>query len=383
MQQNSVQTQDASKKNKSFQLAEAGQDRASWKLRESDSTWNIVAGTGTLINYNNDYVYTDVAGGSYKIKISSGPSIGKVTVISKGMAKGSTAVRAIKGIYSKASSVTGAMLVAGGVTFKPNLDVEWGPIVGYNSMTSPSNTYPRKYCAGQIQGRCTVSGACNGALPAGNWVNYDYAAFQNLGNAPTIDLTNYRNLAKSSCVPLLSGVAPNPGPGGCNSGYYNGAADIPNGYDFRCSTCVIFIEGATSLNNNSFIDVGALCATGDVDFKAKNVNYVSTIPATAQLEYQYAGGGYGSSAVAYWNTTFAPGYPHYTINGCGMHGFLYCGGNISTAAGNGQMCGAVYIAGTISINTFTVYYDSVVGNNIALQGATVTRASWDEILTSW
>jgi hypothetical protein len=178
-------------------------------------------------------------------------------------------------------------------------------------------------------------------------------------------------------------VAPLAGPGGCNSGYYNGNADVPNGYSFTCSTCVIFIEGATRLNNNSWVDLQALLATGDVDFKAKNFNYNATIPATAQSEYQYIGGPLGPSAVAYWNANFQPTYPNYTINGCGMHGFLYCGGNLSTGAGNGKLCGSVYIGGTISINTIFVYYDGIVTTNIYLSNASIIRNSWIEILTTW
>jgi hypothetical protein len=376
-------------KTKAFQLAEAGQDRGIWKLRESDTTWaNAVAGT-IISGYHDDVVYADVNGGTYKIKFVAGPAPGQVTVISKGKATNSTDVRAISGIYSK-GVVSGALSVVGGLDWKPNLHVEWGPVVAYNSITStPSDRYPRKYSAGSISGYDTDPTAPNGAMPGENWSAYDYASYYSLGAAPTIDLDSYRALAKKSCVPPLKKATGNSAAAHlvttCDTGYYTEDASIdkPGGgssdYTFTCSTCVIFIEGTIkSFPNDSWLDVRALLATGDVDFNAKNTTYLADIPSTAQDEYRYA-----PTATAYWAGKGWTNGGTYSIANCGMHGFLYSGGDLKNAGGNTILVGALFIAGALSANTTTIYYDSAVANNVLFQTSTISRISWDEIRLAW
>ncbi len=397
MQKDSKDAQGNAKKTTAFQLAEAGQDRGAWKLRESDTIWSqAIAGTA-ISGYNNDVTYTDVDGGQYKILFTAGPLSGQVTVTSKGLTTNTTDVRAIRGIYSK-GTVAGALSVVGGLNWKPNLNVEWGPVVAYNSITStPANRYPRKYSAGGISGYDTDPTSPNGAMPGDNWSTYDYASYYNLGTAPTIDLNSYRALALNSCVPPLrkgsgSGAAEHAlGPNGCDSGYYrtnpssgavNVKIDVASGggnYTLTCATCVIFTEGAvTSFPNNSWLNVRALVAVGDVDFNAKNTTFVATVPATAQNEYQYS-----TAGTTYWTSKGWTNGGTYSIANCGMHGFLYTGGDLQNAGGNSIIVGALFVNGSLTVNTTTVYYDSAVGNNILYQSATISRASWDEIRTTW
>src|SRR5262245_56208377 len=128
----SVQT---TKKTTALQVAEAGQDRAAWKLRESDIVWSSATAGYTITGYHNDTEHVDVPGGKYKILISTSADAGAVEVISKGKADGSDEVRAIKAKYSKAA-VAGALSVVGGLEWKPNLIVEWGRVVSYNYITN-------------------------------------------------------------------------------------------------------------------------------------------------------------------------------------------------------------------------------------------------------
>jgi len=74
------------KKDKSLHLAEIGQDRGAWKLRESDTIWNNALGGTAVSNYDGTTEFTEVAGGRYKIQFSAGPGPGEVTVLSKGKA---------------------------------------------------------------------------------------------------------------------------------------------------------------------------------------------------------------------------------------------------------------------------------------------------------
>ena len=63
-------------------LAEAGIDRGTWKLQSSTSTWaTAVAGT-VITGYNFDTTYTDIPGGSYRIKFATGSLVNGLSTIS-------------------------------------------------------------------------------------------------------------------------------------------------------------------------------------------------------------------------------------------------------------------------------------------------------------
>lgn len=400
IQKDSKDAQSLGKKNNSFQLAEAGQDRGAWKLRESDTVWTNAISSTTITGYNNDITYSDVAGGQYKILFAAGPAPGQVTVISKGLATGTNDVRAIEGVYSK-GTIAGAMSVVGGLNWKDNLTVHWGPIVEYGSITAvPPTRYPRKYCAGSIKdsasGYDDSASAPNGAMPSGDWAAYDYASYYDLGNAPSIKLNDYRTLARNTCLTELDATtgpgaaAHELGPTGCHSGYYTADVNIiPNAggnFILTCSTCVIFTEGAVkSFPNNAWLDIRALLAIGDVDFNAKNTTYIATVPANAQDEYQYdpLGNLAAGTATKYWNDSGWVNGANFTLSNVGMHGFIYCGGDVKNAGGNTILVGALFVAGSLTVNTTTIYYDSVVAENILYENATISRVSWDETRTTW
>ena len=54
-------------------IAETGLDRAIWYLQSTTTTWSAAAAGGVLTGYNFDKTYSDVPGGQYRIKFSSGP----------------------------------------------------------------------------------------------------------------------------------------------------------------------------------------------------------------------------------------------------------------------------------------------------------------------
>jgi hypothetical protein len=383
------------KKTIALQLAEAGQDRGAWKLRESDNMWNTAASGVAIAGYNDDVVYSDVDGGQYKISISTSTELGKVQIISKGRSTGETDIRAIKAIYSR-GAVLGAMSVNGALQYRPNLNVHWGPVVTFTSITQdPDEHYPRKYSAGQIVGRDVVNDSDNGAMPSGNWAISDYAAFYDLGAVPVVDLDYYKTKAKASIVePVLkrgsgSGdAAPYTGDG-YNSGYYpgttnSGGVKVEKGtgsgnLSFACSTCVVYIEGEVKrYPSGTWLDVEALVVTGDMDFNGGGNSYTTTIPNLASEEYQYV-----SEGTQKWTDEGWTDGGSETVTDCGFHGFLYVGGNVTNAGGGSTLVGAIFVNGTITTNTTTVYYDSAVTNNVRLSNAVINRDSWDEIRTSW
>jgi hypothetical protein len=366
------------RKTTALQLAEAGQDRGAWKLRESDTIWNNAVAGSTLTGYNFDTVYADVSGGSYKIQFSPGSVSGQVKVVSKGQTSGSTEIRTIEAIYSKGNTA-GAMTITGGLTWKPGMHVHWGSLVEYTSIDStPPDYFPRKYSAGQIVGRDIVNDSNNGAMPSGNWTAYDYAAFYNLGTAPSVNLPSYLLLAQATTIPALSGGTASP----VGSGYYpSGDITIPNNYSLTCSTCVIYLGGKLKKfpggGVSAWLDIKALIVIGDVDYNADGTDYAATIPTRAQDEYQHP------TAAAVWTTAGWTNGAVTTIYDVGMHGFLYCGGDMDNSGGNAILVGSAFIAGSISLNRFIVYYDSTVGSNVLYSNQTITRVSWDETLTSW
>jgi hypothetical protein len=210
-----------------------------------------------------------------------------------------------------------------------------------------------------------------------------------LGNPPSVDLDSYRNLAKNSCVPALNRTSGNSAAahtmnGTCDSGYYTESLKIdpPGGgggdYSLTCSTCVIFVEGSVaSFPNSAWLDVRALVATGDIDFNARSATYTATIPSHASDEYQHSSLG-GYFAAQGWTNGGTK-----VISSVGMHGFLYAGGDVSNAGGGSVMVGSLYVGGSLSVNTMTVYYDESVAQNVIVQNATITRSSWDEIAAAW
>jgi hypothetical protein len=294
------------------------------------------------------------------------------------------------------------MSVNGALQYKPNLNIEWGPVITYSAITqSPANYYPRKFSAGAITGRDTVNDSMNGAMPSGDWAHYDYASFYDLGTAPTINLTYYLNLAKNSIVPLLakgtgSGNASPWTAGGFNSGYYpataqGGSTGNSNGvkvekgtgsgnYYFSSSTSVIYVEGDVQRwPSGTWVDSEAMIVTGNSDFNGGGNTYDATIPPAAQDEYRYSPDGVNYWASKGWT---AGGTAHLTD--VGMHGFLYVGGNVGNAGGGATMVGAIMVNGGVTTNTMTVYYDAAVTSNIKLSNAPIQRYSWDEIrVSSW
>lgn len=379
-------------KTTSLHLAEVGQDRGAWKIRESDDVWETILADDPISGYDNDVEHEDVDGGVYKIDLSSGPGDDQVTVVSKGKANGSDQIRIIEAIYTKGVTL-GAMSCSGAIDYKPNLVVHWGPVVSYTSIDKePDQRYPRKFSAGQIVGYDTVNDNNNGALPGDNWSTYDYVAFYDMGVEPEIILDNYRQAAKDSVIPPLrrktgSSEAAHDTSQGWDSGYYTEDIKIEEpgtgqtDYIFECSTCVIFVEGNISqFANGSYLNIRALLATGNVDYNSRTQVFTATVPASASDEYQHS----SLQSPNYFSTTMG-----WTDGGTtnladiGYHGFLYAGGNLTNAGGGACMVGAIFVGGSISVNQITVYYDESVAEDVEMGEMPITRSSWDEITGSW
>lgn len=390
-----------------FHLAEAAVDRGIWKLTESDENWTDAKDGNDITGYENDVEYTDVAGGLYRILFSSGPNSGEVTVLGTGRDTSTKEVRAVQAIYTKAA-INAGLQVEGGMDYRPNMEVHWGPVVNYTSINqSPSDYFPRKYSKGQITGRDTVNDSVNTDT-------LEYWAFNtDLGTPPQVDLDHYKTVAKASVIPVDNGVgsitqiksgSPLAIASPTGSGYFSlltggensGASGLrfddksgnvsPNAYRFQNSTSVIYIDGTsgqeTQMTSKSYLQVNAMIVAGhDLDCNADDFdNFNATVPANAALEYQHA-----SLSSYTWPGKTAPGPGNccYDIDNLAGHGFFYVGGDMSNAGGGTTFIGVVDVIGTITMNTVTIYYDSAIASGIKLKAGSPRRISWKEIKTTW
>ena len=390
VQNESKWTVKSKKTTSAFHAAEAGLDRGIWKLSESASNWDTIMGGGTISGYTGTTVYNlyldslnTVIGGQYKVNITAGPTTDAITIRSIGRDASDSEVRGIEAIYSR-TSMNASLTVNGGIKWKPNLVIHWGPVVTYTSVTmSPNQYYPRKFSKGAIAGRDTSPTAPNSD-------GKEYWAFEDLGTAPQVDLAYYKNLALQSRIPSSAGggtirkatggsaaVASPPGSGFFRAADNNGGVRFFNSYTFNNSTSVIYCDGTVDFTNTCFIRAQAVIGEGNVDFNAKNTLYPAKVPSNAGDEYVKA------KEVNPGYTYPGEGSATYTVPDCGMHGFLYCGGDMNNAGGNAAMVGVADVIGDVNINVFTIYYDVAISTSLRLSNATSRQVSWKEFSASW
>jgi Tfp pilus assembly protein PilX len=88
------------KNTRAFNLAEVGLDRGVFKLNET-GIWDIVCAGISVFDYNGQTIYSDIEGGYYKIKISSGPNQNEVTITASGKDLVTGECRTIQAVYYK------------------------------------------------------------------------------------------------------------------------------------------------------------------------------------------------------------------------------------------------------------------------------------------
>ena len=418
-----------------FNLAEAGVDRAYWKLTERSIYWENLKNGTPIPGYNFDTVYSDIPStvnplGYYTICIASSPpstSEGedvKITCIAKD--KGDKEIRAIEVIYTKTKGIQSATVVGGKQEWKEGFWVHWGPAVSYNIIDLQDDQddiyWPRRFSVTSIKPWDENPAPPNEypfTNPADQKCGY---AYYELPTPPEIDFDYYKDKAKKSWVPMPEGSAKNADPTG--SGYFPNAGEIKfQGYDFRSSTSVIYIEQAKVMlndeedeeNDNTFIRVEALLAIkGNMHIHSDGIdNYTVSVPTTAWKEYQagkprnattdsadhqnpdtiladeYPGdGGYRTTKPSYTMPGMfdAKKYTKNTIkaDGVAFHGFLYSGPEREHCSGGRNIIvGVVYARAGLDVDTVIIYYDSTVGENIKTSSGGLKRSSWREVLLTW
>ncbi|MFN3966141.1 MAG: hypothetical protein ACK4JE_00365, partial [Endomicrobiia bacterium] len=179
------------RKSTAFNLAEAGIDRGVWKLKSSTSTWEMASKGQVITGYNFDTVYTDVKGGVYRIKFSSGPGSREVTIISEGKDTTLQEVKAIKVIYRN-QVIPGAMISKGIITWANAFSAHWGPILSHNNINitdanAAKDYFPRKFSRQVVTSVPSYPRDTNGLAPPNEGFDWKSDASKEVPELPILD----------------------------------------------------------------------------------------------------------------------------------------------------------------------------------------------------
>lgn len=377
-----------------FHLAEAGVDRARWKLLENTDYW-VMTGTGTMAGYNFDQVYTAETGGTYTIKISSDPvDSDKRVVESAGRDPTTNEVRRIKAVIVNdnvaefATRAVKAVSNGAGATH-----IHWGPVMSGTSIDAKNRTYPRFFSAGHVDPQ-------DGGSTVASTDNLYWWSYYTLPPLPEVKFANYLSSATDSDT--LYGGAPN----GCGrttgATYHNSDATITFKSCQDTSGRTYYLDGAnTSVTFESggagnYIVGNVIVTNGNVTVKGgggAKEDYNTPLPPEAWKEY---GGDwdyyhdefdatYDDYADAEAASYQASGINYYLENVL-LHGFLYVGKNFYlSGGGSARLHGVLMVNGSADLasSTFDVFYDPEVSSDIMLQGLNLKLHSWYEVKGEW
>ena len=377
-----------------FHLAEAGVDRARWKLLETDDMW-VITGTGTIPGYNFDQVYEaeGTKGGTYAISITSHPTDADMRVVEAvGRDATQSQVRRIRAVLRNDNAADFATRAANMVSNTGGNDhIEWGPVISGNSIDATGRTYPRYFSAGHVtpqDGGSTVA-STDGVYW---WSYYDIPPF------PNIKFSAYLASATASDIEL--GGAPNGCGNGNSSTYYfvgdaefKGCQDTSNRTYYITGDATFKSGGAGNFIRGTVIILGNVIISGS---GGADGNYFAKLPPEAWKEYGHNAttwshyktfdpGGPGSYAVALSGNYQATGVT-YELDTVLLHGFMYTGGSQGLQGGGNCTLNGVLLSNqdaTMGTSTMEIYYDDNVASDILIQGVNIKLHSWYEVKAEW
>ncbi|OQA92360.1 MAG: hypothetical protein BWY26_00278 [Elusimicrobia bacterium ADurb.Bin231] len=377
MQDDVKQAIRGTKSTRAFHLAEAGLDRAIYKMNESLDVWNTFSGGVSVTGFDGQTVYSDIEGGYYKIHITSGPDEEQVTVISSGKDKLTDECRTIVAVFHRPLSVEGGVS-ATTISANGNVEVHWGPIRSLATIRLKGSAshmkYPRKYARGYIEPRYD-----SGPLPQyGSLADEELAEWHagyDVPDFPDMNFQEYEELAKQ-----VTGAPSGGSPAG--SSYYAGNMTFNNNVDY--TSRVYYIMGDCNLKNSHL--EGTLIVRGNLTTSGteKGADTIATVPTMAWKEYQEE----------VTDTSAADQYPgdggyrvcvsSYNIGQTLFNGFMYVGGTWIPVGGN-DFYGAVLTMNEINGHgTPTIWYDKDCVKTVKTTSMLkLERISWYEIRGKW
>ncbi|MFA5779961.1 MAG: hypothetical protein WC947_07470 [Elusimicrobiota bacterium] len=390
------------KSTRAFHLAEAGLDRGVYKLNETGIWDDVIEGTH-ITNYYGDKEYSDIEGGSYKIKLSTGAEEDEVIITASGKDSATAECRTIQAVYYKSPGVTGA-LNASGITAGGNFKIHWGPVYSIGAIVlsgSADNGFPRKYAAGQIT--CVGGGGHDhddptaGAPTSGpTGVNDEYQEWHDQREditLPEIDFDKYKADAQayetasgydvyrdtSVATTTFSGAYV----GGGSSGIYDDIADTFTTY---------YIENAATLTQCNL--KGVIICKGNMTFGTSNKGTARSATPHADAWKEYWNNTAEASGWGGPDSTDTGEYPgdsglhssstSFNMGNTAMRGFIYVGG-IADCGSSPSIYGSVICAGSVAgTGSPVIYYDKTCAENIEVTSTgRPTRQSWKELPPQW
>lgn len=370
-----------------FNLAQAGIDRAYWKLKSSTSTWANALDGITLAGYAFDQVYTDVEGGSYRISVTSGPLSQTVTVTAEGEDALRKEKRAITTVYTNLT-IPGAIISGAGINESGGSVVHWGPMLAMTNITltgsGATNHFPRK-----LSKQVVLPFDTNGLTPP-NTDNLEWWSGYDVPELPIFDFTALRSSAAATntlnCNGTVTGTHTNHV--ACGSSCVNCSVqniykdkDYNKGYVWYWDNNVSW-SGSNGIKGTVIVRGNLSIAGGDYYVPA-----AMNVPANAWQEYmkldtsasnQYPGDtGYRSTAA-----TYVLGSCGNTCEGgmsggdLGIEGFAYVGGTINMT-GDSDVHGALWVEqGWAGSGNVMIFYDDTLV--LPQLNVTLKRTSWKE-----
>ena len=368
-----------------FQLAEGALERGYQKVIESTQTWAAVQTGQALTGMSLNSSFTDLAGGSYAISVTSGPNLGEVTIIGVGRDKMNKETRALKAVYANSLMSDVSIAAAKGVTMNGNnIEVEWGAISSPRAISILTKSHPSYWSAAGIDKDIDGPGGNNCDSPNCWWWHSYYTA---LPPMPAISFSDYKSSA------IAAGNDP------CGHAYYQ-----PGNWSTNCDSLngkTYYIEGNWTEFKSAI--KGNIIVMGNFTFKNGNSqntggSYNATVPPEAWKQY--------CNDWSYYRTNFDPTLPVATPACFGnidtsyrpslvksvnpaIHGFVYVGGDLTLPNGGGSddlLHGAIVVNGNADINSNShckVYYDPDIAAAIITTNVNLVRQSWQDTTTSW
>ncbi|MEA3307696.1 MAG: hypothetical protein U9Q34_07920 [Elusimicrobiota bacterium] len=414
-----------------FNLAEAGIDRAYWKLIENTDNWNTIADGGTISGYANDTDYEDIDGGTYRINMSSGDTPREIIVIGTGKDSSSKEYRAIKVVYSKEGVV--AALQAPVISGAGNANIHWGPLMSLSSMNlsgGANELFPRKYARGAITANGIYSdrdtnpnttGSNHGPQedPYTEW--WSYNEDPGVPDVLTPDTSYYAQLAQDQ--EAFTGDNLYIDGNYSKNNLQDGVCTVDLGAGNGPEPKVRYITGDATFGGSKYF-CGIMIVLGEVTFNSGGKNPLGSVsvdpPTDAWKEYQLncpirdgeketgdmSTWDFSNTSDAYGDTAAVDEYPgdagYHTVSeynfksgrvltndtgGIGVggplsyNGYIYAGTGF-TAGGNTKIFGSVAVGtgGAFNGGGCDIFYDDQL--DIKTINDTISRASWYEVTPS-
>ncbi len=405
-----------------FNLADAAIDRGMWKLKSSTSCWAQAAVGTVQAGYNFDTVYTDIEGGVYRIRFSTGPSAGQVTVTAEGRDGLTRQTRSVRAVFEN-KALPGPMLSGGAINIGAQFESHWGPILAHGNITlsgaAAADRFPRKLSKQVVSSSVAPARDVNGMSPP-NTDTLEWWSDYPVPDLPLLDFVTMRASATSNgtlnfyTTAGASGAGKCIGWGGhgrCEAAAKNWAAHSgqPHFFDsmhhplgqsnriWYYDNNLILTGDLSTRGGHRLGLYGTLIVRGNLTIASgDNYTYTGPIPATAWREYasidtaansQYPGdAGFRTNNATFnhGSQTWTGGPPAANTD-VGVRGFVYIGGNF--ALNNiADMAGTIWVVGNTTVGAAVteralVFYEDVSAG-LPILNVVLNRLSWDETLPS-